>query len=503
MDPSSSDESQKPQNENQNDSIHIPIQDDEVQDYTFSSNVAAGRDKPQPQSEPQSQGEPQVISPTKIEVSEPAGVNEASTASNSIQQPTSQTASPATPIPSAESLFQPDANAPASVMSPKDTGGKKKAVLFIGILAVVLLLGGAFAAAYYGVIVPNKPENVLRQAVQNTAKQEYVNATAKVDVAPVGSESSSVTAMKFEGKTASDVSNNAYEGSVKVVASGVDVTLDAKYVDKNAYVKVGSLDTVTSLLGASLSGGAENAQIKTELDKAVAVIENQWIEVDSTILDQANASCSLNSDYRFTDNDLKLLEDQFAKHSFISINNHSDDDVNGQKAKKYKLTLDTKKATEFADDKKLEELSFVKKLEECASDDKSVIDPDSLKDSVEENAPKDEKYTFDLWVDSKQKVISKVAFSTDSQTKKPEDYKASVEVVLNYDKVTVTKPEDAKPVMQLFGDLQEASPELFGTLGLLLGGLNSQDGDEDLGIDSSMDSQFGDAIFEGEFSDDL
>lgn len=527
MDPSSSDEPQKPQNENQNDSVHIPIQSDNASENPTFPDVV------EPSSEPWRGAEPQVILPTKIEVadqnntgsnietggatSEPSPSAVAGSAEQPVpavsQEQQSAPASPqppqpapsAVPTPATDTLFQSDANAPAFAASPKNSGGKKKAVLFTGILAVLLLLGGAFAAAYYGVVVPNTPENVLRQAVKNTANQEYVSSTTKIDVAPTGnSESSSVTAMKIEGKTNSDVLNNAYEGSFKVTASGVDVTLDAKYIDKNAYIKVGSLDTVTSLAGAALAGGTEGAQLKAELDKAAAVIEEQWIEVDSTVLDQANISCSLDGGYRLTDGDLKLLEDQFSKHPFIAIGSHTDDKVNDRKAKKYTLTLDTKKAGEFADEKKLEELSFVKKLKECTSDEGSATDPSALKDSVEGNVPEDEKYTFDVWVDAKEKVISKVAFSTDNQKEKPKDYKVSVEAVLNYNKVSIEKPKDAKPVLQIFGDLQQASPELFGTLGMLLGGIGSTDGASE--ADDTDDANIGDSgdvIFESEFSDDL
>lgn len=401
------------------------------------------------------------------------------------------------PIPSTDNLFAPDANAPAAIGAQKGPQ-KKKAVLFVGILAIVMLLGGAFAAAYYGIVIPNRPENVLLQAVKNTSQQQYVSSTAKIDIAPTGnSQESAMPAFKVESKGSIDTSNGQSESTNKLTMTGVDVTLDTKYVDENIYLKVGDLKTVTSLASSYL-GGSENPQLKGELDKVTGVIENQWIEIDSTILDQAQVSCTLDSDYRLTDKDLQLLEDQFNKHQFITINNHSDDKVSGQKAIKYQLTLDAKKAGEFIDDKKLEELSLVKKLEKCSENENTS--PEALKDNVDTDSIGDEKYTFDLWVDAKEKVISKVSFATEDQSKKPEDVRAAVEVTMTYNKVSITKPENAKPALQLWGELQQVSPTLFGSLGGMFGDTSSED-DSEMNMD--MNGQSGDVIFQGEVYDDL
>lgn len=49
----------------------------------------------------------------------------------------------------------------------QSTGKKKKIITaVVGVFAGLLLLSGGIAAAYFGMIVPNKHENVLKQAIK-------------------------------------------------------------------------------------------------------------------------------------------------------------------------------------------------------------------------------------------------------------------------------------------------------------------------------------------------
>lgn len=528
---SSSDDSKNTHDETESNGIQIPVHNEGDQDISLPSQEAVTSNEPQvfkptqdnsvdsvasvqpggdasPKdsvsanttaddqfSEPsEAFGMPQLSEAEEPITKGPQPVDERSAATSTPPQPVS--------VLPTDKLFAPDTH-PIMAGTQKGSGKKKKAALFVGILAIILLLGGAFAAAYYGVVIPNRPENVLRQAVKNTSQQQYVASTLKVDIAPKGSgEDSNFPAVKIESKGAMDVTTGQSESANKLTISGVDVALDTKYVDKNMYFKVGDLKSVTALAGTYL-GGAENTQVKDELDKAAGVLKDQWIEVDSTLLDQAKVSCSLSSDNRLTDKDLQLLEDQFTKHQFISMNSSNKEDLNGKKAIKYELTLDEKKAKEFIDDKKLEALSFVKKLEECYPKDEGSVSPESVKDSVDTIANGNEKYTFNLWVDAKEKVISKVSFATEDQSKKPESVRAAIEATMTYDKVSFTKPENAKPAMQIWGELQQASPNLFGSLGSMFGsGLrDSVESDSNSGV--SADGQSGDVIFEGEVQGDL
>lgn len=517
MNPSSPDEPQKPQNENTSDEISIPVQSGNNMAQSGSSNVTSGRDNSnvvQPQII-----QPQVIRPTQSTPSEDAsfntsddttdtgsgfdavlpsetseepinGMGQASDRSDSFNgtalgpdrsytnpsnqsnqtQTDSTQSSPMVGKVDTNNLFQPDAG---SQISPQSTGkGKgRKLAIFAGVLAVVLLLVGVGAGAYYGYVLPNKPENVLRQAIKNTSEQDYYNTNTTLNVS--SSAENNNYAYKVIALTNSDVENKTYEAKLALTASGVDFKLDVRYVNKSAYIKVGDLDTVIALAGSAVSGFGDGEQIGSELKKAGDVIEDQWIKVDSTLLDQVKASCSLDSDFRLSDSDLALIESQFKKHSFASIDNTSNDKVNENKAIKYSITLDVDKLNKFAEDNKLEELSIIKKLKECNKDN-DALNPEDLKDKAKQTS-KGEKYKFDLWVDTKTKLISRVAANADEQKDVPKGFSGSIDMNLTYDKVSVEEPSDAKSVVQIIADIQQASPELFSIVGMLLSGFSSSD----------------------------
>jgi hypothetical protein len=74
-------------------------------------------------------------------------------------------------------------------------------------------------------------------------------------------------------------------------------------------------------------------------------------------------SCILDASTTVAPSDKKLIEDNYSKDQFIKISSVSGDNVNGQKAKKFQLTIDDNKATNFANG--LSGLSFVKSINSC------------------------------------------------------------------------------------------------------------------------------------------
>src|SRR6266576_6116904 len=60
----------------------------------------------------------------------------------------------------------------------------RKAILVPALVMLVLLGGGA--AAYFGYYVPNKPENVLRQAIENSLTEHQATSTGTVDITSSG-----------------------------------------------------------------------------------------------------------------------------------------------------------------------------------------------------------------------------------------------------------------------------------------------------------------------------
>jgi acyl-CoA-binding protein len=166
---------------------------------------------------------------------------------------------------------------------------KKMAV----ILALPLLFIGSGAAAYFGYVIPNKPENVWGTALANTGKgydklSEY--ATSKKETKPMSVKGS----FKVSGEVAadgafdgiSDGKNGQLTGTVSAV--GLKVNYDVRALESpgntpDIYFKVDGIQGLGDLVG-SYAGliGEDSATLKKTLNG----VNGQWYFVDHTLFDQ-------------------------------------------------------------------------------------------------------------------------------------------------------------------------------------------------------------------------
>ncbi len=209
---------------------------------------------------------------------------------------------------------------------------KKVLAIVVGVLAGFLLIGGGIAAAYYGVMVPNKPENVLKQALINTAQEKNIALDGQYEMSSIDTKKEdAIPAVKidFDGKTNTEQKQS--ELKLNVTVSGVSLPIDARLINDTAYVKVGDLSTISSLIsGYAPSMGFDAATVKPLIDDVSGLLSDQWIEFDSTLFDQAGVSCVVDTKFTLTDDDVTLLEDQFTKNQIAKIESHSDETVDGK-----------------------------------------------------------------------------------------------------------------------------------------------------------------------------
>lgn len=345
---------------------------------------------------------------------------------------------------SGKPLFAPDPASTPQFASPSTR--KRKAGLLVSIFAAVLLIVGGSAAAYFGIIVPNKPENQIAKALQNTLKQKYV--TAKIDGDIKDGDS---PAFKFSSTIKSDVASKALSADLNLVVTGVTIPLEVRYVDESAYVKVGDVTTILKLLVASLGGTTDSVPLLTQLNKKIS---NQWIAVDSTILKETGVSgCSSALDLK--SEDYKALDKLYKKYPFMNIGKISKDTVDGNAATKYELTIDDNTGADFIDG--LQELPSVKKSNDClakaeGAGSENKIDQELSKESPTDSLRDNDKTPLTLWIDKKSKLITKIeSHSTEQDAKKGTTGKLSG--VMNYSKVTIEKPEKSVPFADYFLDL--------------------------------------------------
>jgi len=326
-----------------------------------------------------------------------------------------------------------------TVGSMPQKGSRKKLFGKLGIIpaaaiAGFLLLAGS-AAAYLGIIVPNQPENVLKAAFQNTAKQTKVSfdGIAKFESTD---EDAEIKAFNIAMKGQTDSEQNVFQAELTITASGVTLPVEVRKVDSVLYVKLGDLRTIKGLAAAA---APEYAGL---IDAANDTLANQWIEIDETLLKQAGADCVLNTSMALTQDDIDLLTSKYSQGAFVTVKSTSSETVNDRSAYKYELEIDDKKAAEFG--RGLDEISVVKKLKACTEDDEPAAD----------SSEEDGVTPVTIWIDKGTKTLSKISMQTTEEAEAESQLKGSLEMTFTYGNVSITKPADTKPAMEVIAELQ-------------------------------------------------
>jgi len=354
-------------------------------------------------------------------------------------EPEKPTVIPAAASPVTGAPAPPEPTAPAtpmmvsaSQMAKGKSGKKWRLFAFVG-LGLAVLLGGS-AAAYYGIIVPNRPENVLKQAFINTLQERQITFDGKASFEST-EENTFIKAADITAKGQTDSDKKASQAEVQVTVSGVKLPFEMRYVDKNLYFRIGDLSTIKGLIAGF------DPEYANSLDPVLGKISNQWVEIDNTLLKQAKADCVLDTSFSLTKEDIQLLSDAYDKQPFATIQKSSSDTVNGKTALKYELELDDNKGAEFA--KGLKDTSLFKKLQECSNSSES-FDTKELADN--------DKTPLTLWIDKGTKRIVKLSGHTTPQDEQKDHTKGTIEVILGYGGVNITKPDNAKPLMEVFSE---------------------------------------------------
>ncbi len=352
----------------------------------------------------------------------------------------------ATPLTSSSGrpLFAPDAPQlqPVNEAPQQLHRKKKRRSIILGIaVAVVFLLGGS-AAAYYGIILPNKPENILRSSLQKSLEQKYVTATLDAE-GKTGSDPS----YKINAILKNDVAAKASAIEMKITVSGFVFPVEGRLINNSVYVKIGDISNLLKIVG-SLDPSLDT--LSQEFSKKIS---NQWISVDSTLVKDAGID-KCQDELSLTQQDYKMLDELYAKHKFISVGKVSSDTVNNSPAAKYELTIDDNTGADFVSE--LQNLPAVKKANGCVqSDSKQQVTGDQdISNQVKKNLKDNDKTPLTVWIDKKSKLITKLATQSTEQDKK-NGITGSAQVVFDYKKVTIDKPTNAKSANDFIADLMQ------------------------------------------------
>ncbi len=368
------------------------------------------------------------------------------------QQPTSpvpETAPIAQPQPMA--TMQPESPQPFMPMSQsqmvssnakKPRSGKLKALLIV--LAGVTLLGGGSAAAYFGVVVPNKPENRIAAGVQKMLESDEWTATSTAEV----SGTDSIGSVKAESVSQYDRAGKAMATKSTVTVLGIKVPFEVRYVDKSIFMKVDDLTAVKNLLKAS---APELGQIVESNEQKVV---KQWVEIDSTVYKPLDFDCLMFT--KPTGEETASMIDTFSGKGIATIKTSGSETVGGKEMRKYVLDVDEKKLDSVGAD--LENLTYVKKLAACVKTSGGAADTSQIGDQEKKITDELQGATLDmtLWLDGSNNISQFEMITTDKASK------LELKTEMNYNPVNIDKPVGARSIVELIADLGSS---LDGVLG--------------------------------------
>ena len=170
--------------------------------------------------------------------------------------------------------------------------GKKTVAMPVLVIAILATLLVGSAAAYFGFVLPNKPENIWAKALDNTARGydrliDYTEEQKDIK----GSKFKG--SLKIEGTFAADgnIEGESFEKKSKMKAdlgfSGTRINMELRAITPD---NATNPDLYLKLDGVQGFGDIAAATGYGDLGPVINGLEDQWIFVDHTLLDQYTQS---------------------------------------------------------------------------------------------------------------------------------------------------------------------------------------------------------------------
>ncbi|MEK9196262.1 MAG: hypothetical protein AAB914_02730, partial [Patescibacteria group bacterium] len=395
----------------------------------------------------------------KLEEETPAPV-ETPIADSPLVESTPSTVTEAVSTPQAEPVGQTSPADPAAfvpITNSEPSKNKLKLPLIIAIAVVLIIVAGV--GAYFGLVVPNKPENVYNSAMGRSGKvfkstvdsytsQEYLNKVKKTETnANFKYESKD---LNVDGKLnlKADTKNSVGDLEVnsplgQITSKAIAITPESSEFP-DVYFQINGLKSVTPIIGLP------------QLDS----LDGKWIEVNHTLFKQIMAQSTSSEKYDpvkpedVTDLANKLtqptVERAFGTDKKVAVFENTKfvgkETIDGKKTNHYivKVNKENLKAYEKTVIEAVYSSNIFKKLNK----DTKQEDLDKQKNQAVESANKEidaigDNDSFDAWIDKSSKLIYKVKI-TDKKNNKN-----IIEIGQNYKKgddipmfVKITTDED-------------------------------------------------------------
>ncbi|PID32087.1 hypothetical protein CR970_02290 [Candidatus Saccharibacteria bacterium] len=354
-------------------------------------------------------------------------------------------ATPTTPSGSAASASAPGVNssqpsAPASTQQPSEAGatpparhgfkfGKRKLVALVA--GLVVLMMGSSAAAYFGYLVPNKPENIWAAAMERTADgidAMVADSRQDIDKPMELSGKFRVSAGEGDGGLATDGTYSVRsDGESAVMTADFSVitsriNTEVRLVDSpssdypDVYFKAGGLDDLAPLLPATPDMAG--------VDSLLGEFNDQWINIDHSLIDnvivqsgggtEAGQSLGAEEVYQISEainsvNREYLFTDDAEKAVFKIAKNVGREERDGRSVYHYQVVMNKQNVKKYLEalGEKLDETPAKKFLDDGSFKDK--LKDQDLFDAIDKY---DENSAFaDVYIDLATKTFHTIRFT--------------------------------------------------------------------------------------------
>lgn len=329
------------------------------------------------------------------------------------------------------------------------TKSNKKKKLVMGLLAglAVLVLGSGSAAAYFGYYLPNKPENFfmasLAKSFDTSLKSVRFDGAIEVSGDSVPKE---IRGLSMSGETNS------------TGAMTLSATLETAYAkpklsiltadEKSMFVKMSGISGVENILTMA-TAGSEYEQLVEGIAPVLEKLNDQWYELDTTTLTDLSGVEAEGSPTELTEEQKQKLIEAYKQHPFLTVTKElGDEAINGSSARHFEVVV-----------QKEAMLEFVKSVKDIGIAGLKVTDEDIASFEKEIASVDFNRFPVQVWIDKKTKYLAQLQMSATE-----EGVNITGRITLkdfNAD-ISISKPENAKSLMELYGEI---GPDLTGIYG--------------------------------------
>lgn len=408
-----------------------PVQSNNSQTPSASNSEPTNSNGSAPSPEPKPTESTQQISSQTTTAKPPTAI-----------QPAREVNSPSTPpppIPPPATGSNLDQTQPGSQKTFSKPNNRKLKTILLA-LGVIFLIAGGGAYAYFGIIVPNQPENVMKAMIANTFNAKTLKSSGQLEI----KSGDYKYLVDIESATdVSDFQNPKLSMRFNADLQVTNLVADVRLLDNELFFNLSGLDGIEQLAQSQLSMNPEMAEAISGVFDSIL---GQWFIVNKSLVTEAIDFSQISQSEIDA---IKQAADGVEFFDIVTV--HDDEQVKGSDAYHYTVRPSNEGIKIFLDD-------LVGKT--LAGEEVTQEDIDKLKEQIDSN-PILEDSTLDVWVYKSSKLLAKTQIEL---TEENEEYVSnSTTEFFDYNEpLTIEKPESPKSIMELMALLQSAVSQILG-----------------------------------------